>query len=162
MLWTLALTVRIDPVIHCSYKFPYTGECLCPLRLHPCPRSTSVKKGLPDVGGSKGGWRLPLPFTPKFLARSLQPLKFPLTSVSLPPSAGLQALGLSCPLVLPVSRSWLWLAGGWGAMTPRLGARERRGCSPRGCPALPVLLLVGFAPVKRPFSGPNLGFSLMG
>lgn len=47
-------------------------------------------------------------------------------------------------------------------MTPRLGARERRGCSPRGCPALPVLLLVGFAPVKRPFSGPNLGFSLMG
>lgn len=65
-------------------------------------------------------------------------------------------------LVLPASWSWLWLAGGWGAMTPRLGASERRGCSPRGCPALPVLLPVGFAPVKRPFSGPNLGFSIMG
>lgn len=58
--------------------------------LHACPRSTSVKKGLPDVGGSKGGWRLPLPFTPKFLVESLQPLKFALTSVSLPLSLDLR------------------------------------------------------------------------
>lgn len=58
----LSQMVKIAPEIHCPCKALGIGKCLCPLRLHPFPRSKSVKMGLPGMGGSKGGWRIP--FTP--------------------------------------------------------------------------------------------------
>lgn len=151
LLWALVLTVKIAPVIW--FTAPAKPRALgnvyvasaCTLVRGPKvwrrgSRTWAAQRE--DVGSLS---------PPKFLEKSLKSPEFALTSVSLSPFSGPQALGPASPLVLPASRSRLRLAGGWGAMTPRLGANEKHGCSPRGYPALPVLLRVRVSSCKAIF-----------
>lgn len=144
---------------HGPCKAPDIGKCVAPL-LASLSVVQKCEATHPDLGGSKGGRRFPLSFTPKFCVESLQPLEFALTSVSLPPFAGPKALG--GPLVLPASRSWLRLRR-LGRHDSQARRQQEAWVFPRAVTRLRLsCCLFRIALVKRPFLGPNPGFSLRG
>lgn len=136
-----------------AFAMPWAWGDLCaPHSLQPWPRCKSVKTGFP-AGGSREGWRVPLPFPPSSLRGASAPGLC--TDLCLPPSvrwtSGSRAWrSSSSPGLRELA---LALAAGAPSLPGWAPARERRGCSPRGDPAPPVLLPVRLSSCKATFLG---------